>query len=899
MGTVYHKGDCRKQKRNVVSVKINVHPIKMMIDCGAAVSCISESQAEQIGLSWSKSETQLSAYGGTKLEVCGEIQTSIERSSYKNLGKLFIVKNVEKPLLGRSWFPLLGIQIHMLATVNAPESIVVTLNAEQSTSPVVAKARPLPFSLMPVVKQKLDDLKERGIIEEVEQPIWSSPIVVVKKANGVDYRICGDFRRVNQHLIQPPISMPTRDDILVNINNCKKFSVLDLKEAYHNLALDEKSKDFTTIVTPFGAFRYRYLPYGLSPAPTIFQTVLTQLLKGIPGVVVFIDDILVAAENESVLKTRVAEILKRLREKNIMLNLSKCVNNKSEVEFLSLNISTNGVKMSGDKTDAVRLMKDPENKTELQQFLGLLNFYAPFMDNVAMTTAPLYDLLKKDVPWKWETKHSVLISKLKEEMLSERVLAPYDPAGPLTLTTDGSPVGIGGALEQNGRPVALVSRKLTYTESRYPQIEREALAIVWCVKRLNRYLAYRSFKIITDHKPLEYLFDPHKNLPEKATKRIEGWVEMLSRYKYEISGKRTNAIPHADALSRLPVNGNHHADIAANAVHEVFGLDLALTAAMAFSRQDLENATDNDPELQNVIHALQKGHKLPQPFSKYENRLSIESKLLCLDDRVVVPQIYRVDVLKFLHASHPGIQTMKFLAKAQVWWPYITSDIELVVKKCEPCMRVRPSQAPVLKPWPEPKETWARVHADLGHFRGKDLLIVCDAKSAFIAAEYMRSLDSKHIILALRRIFCNFGLPTLLVTDNGRQFVSEEFTLWLKQIGIQHLTSPRYHPASNGVAEAAVKRLKTKLNQLDAEKNDELRLQQAFYALRVTPRADGPAPATTMFGREFNTRLTLLTKTHWKPENQEVAKESPIWHQDPFSRVEGRSVARSCRRSAV
>ena len=240
-------------------------------------------------------------------------------------------------------------------------------------------------------------------------------------------------------------------------------------------------------------------------------------------------------------------------------------------------------------------------------------------------------------------------------------------------------------------------------------------------------------------------------------------------------------------------------------------------------------------------------------------------------------------MLNLLHASHPGMQVMINLAKQHVWWPRITVEIEAVVRNCSGCQKVLPSQQSTLKAWPVPKENWSRIHVDLAYYRGANILVVADAKSGYIAAEYVRNIEAKEIIKGLRKIFSVLGLPNVLVSDNGTQFVAHETTQWLRHMGIAHLQSPRYHPASNGVAEAAVKGLKNKLKQFNDSRNDkEEVLQQALYAIRVTPRVDGPSPAKAMFGREFNTRLSLLSQTPRSVKTQQ--QNRPVLVQDPFSK---------------
>lgn len=363
---------------------------------------------------------------------------------------------------------------------------------------------------------------------------------------------------------------------------------------------------------------------------------------------------------------------------------------------------------------------------------------------------------------------------------------------------------------------------------------------------------------------------------------MQRWAELLSSYQYRISGKRTHEIPHADALSRLPVSGSHRTDReATDTVDQISALDLALADGFPITWDKIAKASESDVELRQVKRQMLEGKDLEKRFHRLKERLSCEGEVVLMDSRVVIPTELQAKVLEFLHCSHPGIQAMKAWARQTVWWPGMESEIERCVAQCPTCQRIRPSQKPCLKPWPEPKENWSRVHADLGQLDGKNFLVVADAKSAFVAAEWLKETDSRSVIRSFRRIFCNFGLPRTLVTDNGSQFVAGEMEDWLDKMGIEHLKSPRYHPASNGVAEAAVKRLKCKLKQL-SDPDQEIRLLQALYALRICPRANAPAPCREMFGRDFGTRLTQIRKKRGRHERHD--QESKVWLQDPFSK---------------
>lgn len=197
------------------------------------------------------------------------------------------------------------------------------------------------------------------------------------------------------------------------------------------------------------------------------------------------------------------------------------------------------------------------------------------------------------------------------------------------------------------------------------------------------------------------------------------------------------------------------------------------------------------------------------PYFEKRTELSIHEGCLLWGNRVIIPNSYRDAVLTELHEGHPGVTRMKSLARIYVWWPGITKDTERTVRQCSACQlhQSSPPAAP-LHPWSWPTRPWACLHLDYaGPVEGKMMLILIDAHSKWIEAICTRNATSSAVIEELRT-FAQFGLPKTLVTDNGTCFVSAEFEAFLAVNAIKHLTSALYHPASNGLAEHAVKIIK-------------------------------------------------------------------------------------------
>jgi hypothetical protein len=272
----------------------------MGIDSGAGVSILTESEFKRISerdcaLALSHSKVRIRGFDNRHIPVLGEASVSVKFGSREALLPVVVVKGPGRNLMGRSWFKALGVKMSQESSVNEIEefnsvpNFEVNLELNDGAQPVFRKARSLPFALLDKVNEKLELLVQGGVLEAVEYSEWASPIVVTKHSDGVRVRICGDYKKVNEMLKCPPVSLPTREDLSYAIQGCKVFSKIDFDQAYHQLRLSEKSKQMTTISTPFGLFRYNRLPYGVSPAPAKFQNFMSMRLSGLQGVLCLMD----------------------------------------------------------------------------------------------------------------------------------------------------------------------------------------------------------------------------------------------------------------------------------------------------------------------------------------------------------------------------------------------------------------------------------------------------------------------------------------------------------------------------------------------------------------------------------------------------------------------------------
>ena len=256
------------------------------------------------------------------------------------------------------------------------------------------------------------------------------------------------------------------------------------------------------------------------------------------------------------------------------------------------------------------------------------------------------------------------------------------------------------------RPIAFASQTLTATERAYSQLDKEALAIVYGVKKYHQYLYGRQFQLKTDHKPLIHIFSEKKATPTMASSRIQRWALTLGVYSYTIQFRKGCDNGNADALSRLPLPSTRkEPPKPADIVHLMEYLD-----SSPITSSQIRVLTDQDPTLSRVKVWILTGwpHEPPEaeefrPYFHRKSELSVEDGCILWGNRVIVPEKGKDTVLSMLHQAHPGITHMKSLARCYVWWLGMDKDVEQCVKSCDPCQQNQKAPPVIpLHPWSWP-----------------------------------------------------------------------------------------------------------------------------------------------------------------------------------------------------
>ena len=756
---------------------------------------------------------------------------------------------------------------------------------EESPCPKFFRARPVAYSLKPKVDEALENMVLSGCIKRVDHATWATPLVVVPKADG-RVRICGDFKvTVNQQLDIQQYPLPKPDDLFHMLNGGEKFSKIDLRDAYMQIELDEESKKYLVLNTQKGLYQYERLPFGVAPAPAIFQCIMEQTLAGIPGVLCYLDDVTVTAPNDEEHLLRLRKVLGRLKDSGFRLRRDKCAFMVESMEFLGHIVDKRGIRPSPEKVKAMVEMPPPSTIKQVESFIGMINYYGKFIPMLSTMAAPLNMLRKLGAEFKWGREQQIAFDKIKVCLTSADVLAHYDPRIPVVLATDASEYGIGAVIyhkygDGNEKVIAYASRSLTKTERNYAQIEKEALGIVYGVEKFSQFLYGRQFTLLTDHQPLVRIFGPKHELPVIAAKRLHRWALKLMMYAFEIEYRRTEEFGNADGLSRLP-------QLAEMPSVDMLRMEDSITrwarhnlAILPVSREQWVVETERDPVLSKVREYLKHGFpakvtdKDLKPYVTRKDELSREEGCLFWNGRAVIPAVLRLQVLKALHSNHYGKARMKALARLKVWFPGMDEQIEKLAKACEVCAVLgnQLTKTP-LHPWELPDRPWQRVHIDFcGPVCNSMWLVVVDAKTKWPEVLKMSNITALSTIQKLRTVFATHGVPEQIVSDNGPQLTSKEFADFCKLLNVEHRFTPPYHPNSNGEAERFVQTFKKALEKcIRGGRKVEEAVDGLLLDYRSTPHpATGLSPAFMLMGRQLRTPLEAVTANTQEIENPEV-----------------------------
>ena len=770
-----------------------------------------------------------------------------------------------------------------------------------SSQPVHIPPRRIPQARREELKEMLQDMLEKKAIEHSDSP-WSSPIVLVKKKDGTT-RFCVDYRKVNEVTRKDAYPLPRVDDTLDTLAGSKFFSTLDLTTGYWQVEVAPQDQQKTAFTTPEGLYQFKVMPFGLCNAPATFQRLMDRVLGGLKwsSCLVYFDDIIVVGHTFQDHLHNLSKVLTHLRAAGLKLKPTKCRLCQCRVEFLGHIVSADGIATDPGKTNVVSNWPTPQSKKEVQQFLGLANYYRRFVKNFAGISKPLHRLTEKNVPFEWTRHCQSAFDELRKCLVSSPVLAYPDYNRQFILDTDASDTGIGAVLSQisdqgSERVIAYASRSLTRPEQRYCVTRKELLAVVSFVQHFRQYLLGREFTLRTDHASLVWI----RNFKEPEG-QLARWLEKLQEYNFTVVHRQGSRHCNADALSRVPCrqcgreNENQETNHGESAV--ITGIATVLSPFQTCTLDELRKLQINDEVIGPVYRAVLDRKTPSKEESKTWSResrvlmrhwdfLNIQNGVLwkkyvdnCHDYlQLVLPSKLQVDTLRDLHegaiGGHLGEEKMLNKLKERFYWPGCTEAVKDWCRTCIPCT-TRKTAAPRRKAPLQSLQAGYPMQIVCVDIMGplpetedgcKYVLVASDCFTRWVEVYGIPNQEATTVAKKLvDEMFCRFSPPEQLHSDQGRQFESDlvkEICLLL-QIRKTHTTP--YHPQCNGMVErfnrTLLDMLATTVGNHQADWQHYIRKLCLAYNSSIHSTT-GFSPFFLMFGRQVKLPIDLMYGTN-------------------------------------
>ena len=823
------------------------------------------------------------AYSGHRVQPEGEATICIN-----NCKLCMVVIKGGSPILGKSACEQLQLvaRIGMIEAVNGNEESNATdcnstvklfsdvfqglglietdahIHVDPSVEPSIDPPRRIPHAIKDRVKIELDRMLDLGvIIEQTEPTEWVNSITIVRKPDKI--RICLDPTKLNRAIKRGAYPVRTVEEVSAKLHGSKVFSVLDAKSGYWQIQLDEYSSRLCTFNTPWGRYRYTRLPFGIKTAGDIFIGAMNNMLGDLPGVEIITDDILIHGRDINEHNTRLKNLLKRAVKINLKLNPCKSKIGQSEVEYVGHVITQYGLLPNPKRVQAINDMPEPTDKIAVQRFLGMVNYVHKFIPNLSQIAEPLRVILKKNVVWHWGHEQQSSFDKMKKLLRNAPVLGHFDTKAQITLQVDASKSGLGATIIQHDKPVAMASRALNAAQTQYAVIEKELLAMCFGVTRFHEYIYGQQIIIQTDHKPLVGIMNKPIFMLSARMQRMRMRLQNYNMTIQYINGKN---MFFADTFSRAHTTDEGDEDMYDNT------LSIAAITEIAIDIERIQKESRNDKVLIAVTDLVVNGWpetKIPEeakPYHTYRNELTVDNKLLMKGERIVVPKILQKEMIDTLHKSHQGITKTLQLAREFVFWPGMTANITDKISRCSTCQSHRNNihHEPLIS-HQIPNIPFYKIGADLFEVEHEHYLLIVDYYSKYPEVVKLTSTTSKQIIEKLQEVFARFGIPKTVVTDNGPQFKSLEYSTFAKNFGFEAVYSSPQYPQSNGQIERCVQTIK---RMIIKTKEDNQNIYIALLDFRNTPITGLTiSPAQLLLSRRLRSKIPT-TKDRLRPQIQ-------------------------------
>ena len=436
--------------------------------------------------------------------------------------------------------------------------IEVHLKLKDET-PFFVRPYPMREEKKKIIQKEMNRLEHLGIICKGLTG-YSSPVVLVKRKNQNSYRVCSDFGILNEKLVKINHTFPLVRDCVEQLG--RKKCTIDLRDTFHMLRLALSSQTYCGITPYYGSPTYHYLHMGMgmSVSPQIWQQFIDlvfqdDLIKCKQNFDVIMDDMFIHLTGEEHMDDLI-DLFKVLRKYGLKLSPHKCQFFKKKIVYMGLEFQIQEDKVCytplKDKCDAIRNLESPKTLRQIRAFCGMVNFLSSFLPNLHRLLIPIYDLQKKGKKFKWTEEAEKAFNDIKKLLISPLVLKVPTPDSLFRLESDISREGIGGTLLQKQEDEWVVigyhSKKLPKSAKNFGVTELELTGLLVNIHGFMQLLCNRYFKVLVDHKAIEYMI---KSKTESPTMRLKTLLLKLSEYTIDLKYQKGSEMHTSDTLSRL------------------------------------------------------------------------------------------------------------------------------------------------------------------------------------------------------------------------------------------------------------------------------------------------------------------------------------------------------------
>lgn len=709
-----------------------------------------------------------------------------------------------------------------------------------SEIPIAMAPRRLSYHDKEKVKAIIADYLEQGIIRQSSSE-YASPIVLVAKKSG-ETRLCVDYRALNTITAKQNWPLPLIDDCVEFLGGKNCFTLMDLKNGFHQMKVETSSIKYTSFVTPNGQYEWVRVPFGLKNGPSAFQFFVNHIFRDMieaGEIMIFIDDMLIATKGVQNNLRILKKVLSRLVEYGLEIKVQKCHFIQSTIDYLGYEVDKHGIRPNGAHVKAILNFPPPTDVKKVQSCLGLFSYFRRFVAGFARIAHPLTELTKKNQKFVFNEACVNAFEKLKGELVKAPILAIYDSKRETEVHTDASSHGYGAVLmqkqnDEKWHPVSYYSKKTSEAESKYHSFELETLAVMNAVRRWETFLKGIRFRIVTDCIAFRMTLSKKNINP-----RIARWALELENFDYEVEHRSGIRMGHVDALSR-----NVNQVVAVVTAEEVdFNLQVtqARDPALKTLKERLTEEVVNHFSLHNGLVYRQQG----------------DGRLL-----LYVPVEMERNVIQLMHEKfgHMGVNKCAEAIKEHYWFPNLKEKIQAYIESCLRCiMHSEPHRvARTIHMIPKKPVPWDTLHLD--HYgplpnivsKKKYILGIVDAFTKFVKLFPVNVTSTKEVCACLDKYFAYFGRPRRIIADRATCFTSKEFAEYLANNNIELVKNATASPQANGQIERVNRVLTPMLGKLaEAKKQSDWSrvLGQVEYALNNSVSATTKCtPSMLLFG---------------------------------------------------